>query len=95
MLYIKEPDGTFAIYDERGILKKHFATRQEAQAWIDYRNREDAASREIAARARVRARESIAQWAAEAAAEFNLGLEDVLLDIQWAVEDVLEEMFPE
>src|ERR687892_2373548 len=24
MLYIKEPDGTFAIYDERGILENHF-----------------------------------------------------------------------
>jgi hypothetical protein len=95
MLHIKEPDGTIAVYDERGILENHFATRQEAQAWVDYRNREDAASLEIAERTKERARQLIAEWSAEAAAEFNLELKDVRLDIRWAIEDVLEEMCPE
>src|ERR687892_640242 len=62
MLYIKEPDGTFAIYDERGILEKHFATRKEAQAWINYRNREEAASPKIAEHTKQRARQLIAKW---------------------------------
>ena len=54
-LYIQEPDGTFAIYDKRGILENHFATRKEAQEWINYRNRGEAASPKIAERTEQRA----------------------------------------
>jgi len=61
MLYIKEPDGTFAIYDERGILENHFAPRKEAQAWINYKNREEAASPKIAERTKQRIRQLITE----------------------------------
>ena len=95
MLYIEEPDGTIAVYDDRGVFEGHFATRMEAQAWINYKNREEATSPKIAERTKQRIRQLITEWTAEAAAEFGFELKDVRLDIRWAIEDVLEEMCPE
>jgi hypothetical protein len=95
MLYIQEPDGTIAVYDERGVFEGHFATRMEAQAWIDDQQREEEARREITARTKIRTRKLIEHWTAEAAAEFDLELEDVRLEVRWAIEDVLDELHNE
>jgi hypothetical protein len=54
-LVVEEDNGTTLVYDERGVLENHFANLQEAQAWINYRNREEAASPKIAERAEQRA----------------------------------------
>jgi hypothetical protein len=95
MLCIEEPDGTIAVYNERGVLENHFATRKEAQAWLNYRNREEAASPKIAERTKSRTRRLIAKRSAEAAAEVSLEVEDARLEVRWDLEDLLEELHDE
>jgi hypothetical protein len=92
----EEPDESIAVYD--GMTRSPadiFATLEDAEAWVSYHKRDDAASPKVQERTRERIRQLIAQWSAEAAAEFNLELSDVRLDIRWAIEAVLDEMCPE
>jgi hypothetical protein len=92
MLYIQEADGTIGVYDKRGILENRFATLREARDWVDDQIREDVACLKIAERTKIRTRQLISEWATEAAAEFNLNLVDVQLEIRWALEDMLDDL---
>jgi hypothetical protein len=94
---IEEPDESISVYEAgfRKYPEAGFATREDAEAYVDYRYRKDVARPKIEERTQERIRQLITQWTNEAAAEFNLELTDVNWLIGRAIEAVTDVMCPE